>query len=96
MIQREQAELRDKMPEPQKVDSLRKRTVKKMENQAGNVSRMKKVKSADEVDRQRRAEEEELPRSLQRVRTRRFEERMERLEKVHTWEREAQQRSKHY
>jgi Putative ER transporter, 6TM, N-terminal/Fusaric acid resistance protein-like len=95
VIQREQAELRDEIPERQKVDSLRKRTVKKMDNQAGKVSGVKKVKNADEADRQKRAEEEELPRSLQRVRTRRFEERMERPEMTHTREREAQQRSKH-
>ena len=94
LIKREQAELRDTMPEPHKVDSVRKRTAKKMDDQAGKVSGMKKMKSAEEVERQK-AEEEELPRSLQRVRTRRFEERMERLERFNTREREAQQRSKY-
>jgi uncharacterized membrane protein YgaE (UPF0421/DUF939 family) len=89
-IQREQAELRDTMPELHKVDSVRKRNARKMEDQAGKVSGMKKVKSADEAERQKKAEEE-LPRSLQRVRTRRFE---ERLERINIREREAQQRSK--
>jgi hypothetical protein len=92
MIQREQAELRDTMPEPGKVDSIRKRAVEKISDRAGKVSVKKKVKSADEVDRQKKAEEEELPKSLQRVRTKRVE---ERLERSNTMEREAQHRTKH-
>ncbi len=95
IIWREQAELRDTMSEPHKVDSMRKRTVKKIGDQDGKVSGMKKVNSAGEVERRRKAEEEELPRSLQRVRTRRFEERMERLERITTQEREAQQKARH-
>jgi uncharacterized membrane protein YgaE (UPF0421/DUF939 family) len=95
ITQREQAELRDTMPEPHKIDSIRKRTVQKIGDHAGKVSGMKKIKNADEVDRQKKAEEEELPRSLQRVRTRRVEERMERLERLTTREREAHQRAKH-
>jgi hypothetical protein len=94
VTQREQAELRDTMPELRKVDSVRKRTMKKIGDQAGKASGMKKVESADEADRRKKAEEEELPRSLQRVRTRRVEERMERLERITTREREAQQRAR--
>lgn len=80
VIEREQAELRDTMPKMRKVDSMRKRTWTKPEQLIGKAPGMKSPETT-KAEKQKRVEEEELPRSLQRVRTRRFEERMERMDK---------------
>lgn len=70
----EQDELRDTMPEPEKKAALaRRRTT--FSRHPENMERLQKKKSEDdEFEKQKQAMEEELPRSLQRVRSRRIEE----------------------
>jgi hypothetical protein len=70
----EQDELRDVMPGPQKkVQPVRRRTTFSR-NQEGMEKFQKKESENQEFEKQRLASEEELPRSLQRVRSRRIEE----------------------
>jgi uncharacterized membrane protein YgaE (UPF0421/DUF939 family) len=94
IIEREQAELRDLTPESHKIYSMRKRTTKKIGDRAAMSAGMKRVESADGAARKKNVEDEELPRSLQRVRTRRVEERIERQERITTRESKGQERGK--
>jgi hypothetical protein len=78
----EQDELRDQMPEPEKeirrLGLTRRRTTFSKE---GLEQKTSKQALNEEFERQKQDEEEELPRSLQRVRSRRVEEMTSRLER---------------
>jgi hypothetical protein len=80
----EQDELRDQMPEPEKESrkiGLTKRRTTVSRKEEGLEKKRSRQAEQEEVERQKLAEEEELPRSLQRVRSRRVEEMTSRLEK---------------
>ena len=79
----EQDELRDQMPEPEKetrkIGLTRRRTT--FSRKEEGLEKKSRDTENDEFERQKQAEEDELPRSLQRVRSRRVEEMTSRLEK---------------
>jgi hypothetical protein len=81
-IEMEQDELRDTVPEPRRLGLRKKISPKQTGDQFGRVLSATKSNNSREAERQKEAEEAELPRSLQRVRSRRIEERTERLGKV--------------
>ena len=70
MVDDEQDELRDVVPQVQQQPQVRKRRTTFSRKEDGE----KKPTEKEEVEKQKQANEEELPRSLQRVRTRRIEE----------------------
>lgn len=86
-IEMEQDELRDTVPEPRKLGLRKKISPKQTGDQFGRVLSATKSNNSREAERQKEAEEAELPRSLQRVRSRRIEERTERLGKVNSRQR---------
>ncbi|KAG0649392.1 hypothetical protein D0Z07_4427 [Hyphodiscus hymeniophilus] len=79
----EQDELRDQVPdtdeEARKIGLTRRRTA--MSKKEGLEKKISKQTLKTELERRKQAEEEELPKSLQRVRSRRVEEMTTRLEK---------------
>lgn len=70
----DQDELRDSMPEPDTQAALRKRRTTMSKTQDRTEKLSKKKSEDQEFAEQKQAIEEELPRSLQRVRSRRIEE----------------------
>jgi hypothetical protein len=70
----EQDELRDIMPEPEKKVALSRRRATLSGNPDGLEKIQKKLSEDEEFEKKRQAMQEELPRSLQRVRSRRIEE----------------------
>jgi hypothetical protein len=79
----ERDEMRDQMPEPEKetrkLGLTRRRTT--FSRKEGLEKKISKQAADEDFERQKQAEEDELPRSLQRVRSRRLEEMSSRLEK---------------
>ena len=84
----EQDELRDIVPVTHNLGLGKSRSPKQSSDQIGNVLAPAKSENSKELKKQKKSNDEELPRSLQRVRSRRIEEQTEMMVKLKSKENE--------